>query len=162
MKLLESILLAGFVLAARPAAAEPGMSDRAEKKVLTLAGAKSVAAAVEVEARKKNVGGAVAVVDDGGNLIYLVRIDDTFPAAATVAFEKARTAAQFRRPTSVFEDAVTKSGRTALLGVSVITPLQGGIPILADGQVIGAVGVSGASSADQDTEFAKLAAAVVH
>lgn len=162
MKFSKSILSVVLALAVRSVPAQPEATDRTDKKALTLSGAKSVAAVVETEARKNHVGGAVAVVDDGGNLLYLMRLDDTFPAAATVAFDKARTAAQFRRPTSAFEDAITKNGRTALLGVNVMTPLQGGVPIVVDGQVVGAVGVSGAASADQDNEFAKLAAASIH
>lgn len=124
---------------------------------LTLDGAKAVAAAAVAAAKRLAApGGALAVVDDGGHLLYLERLDDTFPAAATVAIEKARTAATFRRPTLVFEDAI-KNGRAALLGVDVMTPLQGGVPILAGGRVLGAIGVSGAASAMQDEEIARAA-----
>jgi uncharacterized protein GlcG (DUF336 family) len=126
---------------------------------LTLAGAKRVAAAAVAEAMRLNApGGALAVVDDGGHLLYLERLDRTFPAAATVAIEKARTAAQFRRPTSVFEDAI-KNGRTSLVAVSAMTPLQGGIPVLVRGVVVGAIGVSGAASAQQDDDIAQAAVA---
>lgn len=160
MKRFAAPVVAALVATAALAAPNDA-ADRMDKKVLTLAGAKSVAAVVEAEAKKNNVGGAVAVVDDGGNLLYLVRIDNTFPAAAVVAVEKARTAAQFRRPTEVFENAI-KGGRTSLVAVDVMTPLEGGVPLTAaDGQVLGAVGVSGAASAAQDNEFAKLAAASV-
>jgi uncharacterized protein GlcG (DUF336 family) len=127
-----------------------------EKKTLTLAGAKSIAAAASAEARRLNAGGAIAIVDDGGQLVYLERLEGTFPAATTVAIEKARTAAQFRRPTRVFEEAI-KNGRNALLGVAVMTPLQGGVPILVGGQVVGAIGVSGAASAQQDDDIAQAA-----
>lgn len=160
-RIARTALAALLGAAALAAAAAEGAPDRATKKVLTLAGAKIVAAAVETEAKAKAVGGAVAVVDDGGSLLVLLRLDDTFPAAATVAHEKARTAAWFRRPTEVFENAITKNGRTSLLAVGVMTPLQGGVPIVVDGQVIGAVGVSGAASAEQDTEFAKVGAAAI-
>jgi uncharacterized protein GlcG (DUF336 family)/mannose-6-phosphate isomerase-like protein (cupin superfamily) len=129
----------------------------AEKKVLTLAAARKVVAAATAEARRNNAGGAIAVVDDGGHLISLERLDNTFPAAASVATDKARTAAQFRMPTRNFENAI-KNGRIAIVGVSQITPFQGGVPLLADGQVIGAVGVSGAASAQQDDEIATAAA----
>lgn len=160
MKRFAAPVVAALVATAALAAPNDA-ADRMDKKVLTLAGAKSVAAVVEAEAKKNNVGGAVAVVDDGGHLLYLVRIDNTFPAAAVVAVEKARTAAQFRRPTEVFENAI-KGGRTSLVAVDVMTPLEGGVPLTAaDGQVLGAVGVSGAASAAQDNEFAKLAAASV-
>jgi len=136
------------------------MVEKAEKRVLTIAGAKAVAAAVAAEAKKNNVGGAIAVVDDGGNLLYLERLDGTFPAASAVATDKARTAATFRRPTRVFEEAV-KNGRISIVGVREITLFQGGVPLVFDGQVIGAVGVSGAASAQQDDDFATLAAAVI-
>lgn len=127
------------------------------RKTLTLEGAKAVGAAAAAEARRLNAGGAIAIVDDGGHLLYLERLDNTFPAAATVAIEKARTAATFRRPTSVFEEAI-KNGRVSLVAVSAMTPLQGGVPVIVDGQVVGAVGVSGAANAQQDDDIARIAA----
>jgi glc operon protein GlcG len=136
------------------------MTKRVDKHVLTLAGAQTVAAAAEAEARRLNTTGAIAVVDDGGNLLYLLRLDNTFPAGAAVATDKARTAATFRMPTRNLEDAV-KNGRTSLVAVSEMTPLAGGIPLVIDGQIVGAVGVSGAASAMQDEELAKAAAAVM-
>jgi uncharacterized protein GlcG (DUF336 family) len=134
------------------------LADLPMRPVLTLDAAKRVAATAAAEAEKVHAGGAIAVVDEGGHLVYLERLEGTFPAGAAVAIEKARTAATFRRPTSVFEEAI-KNGRTSLLGVSVMTPLQGGVPILVGGEVIGAVGVSGAASAQQDDDIAKVAAA---
>jgi uncharacterized protein GlcG (DUF336 family) len=128
-----------------------------QKRVLTLAGARAIAGAAEREARRLNTTGAIAVVDDGGNLLYLARVDNTFPAAAAVATDKARTAATFRMPTRNLEDAV-KNGRTSLVAVTEMTPLAGGVPIVIDGQVVGAVGVSGAANALQDEELAKCAA----
>jgi glc operon protein GlcG len=130
----------------------------ADQKTLSLAGARAVADAAAAEAQKRNAGGAIAVVDTGGHLLFLERLDNTFPAAATVAVEKARTAATFRRPTRDFENAIAK-GRASLLGVSVMTPLQGGVPIAINGQVLGALGVSGASSAQEDDDIATAAAA---
>jgi glc operon protein GlcG len=130
------------------------------KKVLTLEGAKKVATAIEDEARRLGVGGAIAVVDDGGHVMYLVRIDDTFVAGAEISIGKARTAATFKRATNVFENIINK-GRTAMVAVD-FTPLQGGVPITVDGQVIGAVGVSGASSARQDEELAVVGANVLN
>jgi glc operon protein GlcG len=125
---------------------------------LSLLEAKAVGDAAEAEARRLGApGGAIAVVDEGGHLVYLTRLDGTFPAAATVSTEKARTSAVFRKPTADFENAI-KNGREALLGVGVMTPLQGGVPILHGGQVVGAVGVSGAASAPQDEEIARVAA----
>ncbi len=132
-------------------------SQQTSKPVLTLDVAKQVVNAIEEEASKNKVGGAIAVVDDGGNLVYFVRIDNTFFAGAEISIGKAWTAAGFKKPTKVFEDAI-KNGRTALIGVEQMTPLQGGIPIIVDGQLIGAVGVSGASSQQQDEEFAILGA----
>jgi glc operon protein GlcG len=129
----------------------------ADQKTLSLAGARAVADAAAAEAQKRNAGGAIAVVDTGGHLLFLERLDNTFPAASAVAIEKARTAATFRRPTSVFEDAI-KNGRFSLVAVSVMTPLQGGVPVIVDGQVVGAVGVSGATNAQQDDDIAKVAA----
>jgi glc operon protein GlcG len=151
-----------ITLAAAVALALLGTGVQAEMKpVLSLAEAMKVIDAAVAEAKKNNVGGAIAVVDDGGHLLALGRVDGTFPAASSVATKKARTAATFRRPTSAFEDAVVKSGRVSLVAVDDMTPLQGGVPLLKNGTVVGAVGVSGAASAAQDEEFAKLAAAVV-
>ena len=126
----------------------------AEKKVLTLEGAKKVIAAAEAYAKQNNApGGAIAVVDDGGNLIALERLEGTFSAGANISIGKARTAVMFKKPTKVFEDLINK-GRTTMVAVKDFTPLQGGIPIVVDGQIIGGVGVSGASSAQQDEELA--------
>jgi len=129
-----------------------------EKKVLTLAGAKAVAAAAAAEALRNNAGGAIAVVDDGGNLLYLERLDGTFAAASNIAIGKARSAANFRRDTRIFEDAI-KNGRTSLIANPELLPLQGGVVIVVDGKVVGGIGVAGASSAQQDEDIAKLAAA---
>jgi glc operon protein GlcG len=132
----------------------------AVQKTLSLDGARTVADAAAAEAHKHNAGGAIAIVDAGGHLVYLARLDKTFPAASAVAIEKARTAATFRRPTRDFENAI-KNGRTSLLGVSVMTPLQGGVPIVVDGEIVGAVGVSGATSAQEDDDIATIAAAAL-
>jgi glc operon protein GlcG len=158
--LVSSLMVAApsFVFA-QTAPAEK-MVEKVEKRVLTLAGARLVAAAAETEAKRLNTTGAVAVVDDGGNLLYLLRIDNTFPAGSYVAMDKARTAATFRMPTRNLEDAV-KNGRLSLVAVSEMTPLAGGVPIIIDGQIGGAVGVSGAANAQQDEELAKFAAAAI-
>ena len=105
-------------------------------------------------------GGAIAVVDAGGQLIAFARLDGSFPAASDIAIGKARTAAAFRKPTRVLEDLVNK-GRvtmTTLAAVTFFTPLKGGVPLTVDAQVVGAIGVSGAASADQDDEIAQAAA----
>lgn len=129
-------------------------AQTAQKKALTLEGAKKAIAAAVAEARSKNApGGAIAVVDEGGNLIAVERLDNTFAAGANISVGKARTAALFKRPTKAFEDVINK-GRTAMATLNDFTPLQGGIPIIVDGQVVGAIGVSGAASAQQDEELA--------
>ncbi len=130
------------------------------KHTLTLAGAERVIAAAVAEAESRDARGAIAVVDDGGSLIAFHRIDGTFAAGAEVSIGKARTAAMFRKPTAAFEDAI-KGGRAALLGVREMTPLQGGVPIVHEGQVIGAVGVSGAHSQQEDEQLAMAGAAAV-
>jgi glc operon protein GlcG len=122
------------------------------KKGLTLEGAKAAAAAAAAEAKKGNEGASVAVVDEGGNLIYLERMQPTFPMGTTIATEKARTAALFQKPTKILEDAIV-GGRTPLLNAW-SAPLVGGEPIVIDGQVVGAIGVSGASSAARDAAIA--------
>src|SRR5438874_1717407 len=127
-----------------------------EKKSLTIDGAKTVIAAAVAYAKKNNApGGVIAVVDEGGNLMALERLDGTFAAGANISIGKARTAVLFKRPTKVFEDII-KNGRTAMVALpdAYFTPLQGGVPITVDGQVVGGVGVSGASSAQQDEELA--------
>ncbi len=125
-----------------------------EKKALTLDGAKSIIAAAVAEAKRSNApGGAIAIVDDGGNLIALERLDNTFAAGANISIGKARTAALFKRPTKAFEDIINK-GRTTMVALPDFTPLQGGVPIMVGGQVIGGIGVSGAASAQQDEEIA--------
>lgn len=135
-------------------AAVAGRAQVAGKKTLTLDGAERVIAAAKAEARKLNApGGVIAVVDDGGNLIAVARMDGTFAAGANISIGKARTSALFKKPTKFFEDVI-KNGRTAMVALNDFTPLQGGIPIMVDGQLVGAVGVSGAASAAQDEELA--------
>ena len=132
----------------------PTLAQTIDKKRLTLDGAKKVIAAAIAEAKSKNApGGAIAVVDEGGNLVAVERLDNTFAAGANISIGKARTAVLFKRPTKFFEDVINK-GRTAMTTLNDFTPLQGGIPIIVDGQIIGAVGVSGAASAQQDEELA--------
>ena len=148
--LLALINLPGTGLAA-------GLADR---KTLTLEGAQRAIAAAVAQAHKNHAGGVIAVVDDGGNLMALERVDGTFAAGANISIGKARTAALFQKPTRVFEEIIAK-GRTAMVALSDFTPLQGGVPITIDGQIVGAVGVSGAASAQQDEELAMAAAAAV-
>jgi glc operon protein GlcG len=149
-------LLAAVVLLA---AGSPG-ARAASRPTLSLAEARALAVAAAAEAKRDGSGGAIAIVDDGGHLVYLERPDGTFPAAARVATAKARTAATFRRATADFENAV-KGGRTSVLAIPGMTPLEGGVPLVIDGQIVGAVGVSGASSAQRDEEIARAAAATL-
>lgn len=126
----------------------------ATKRSLNNEGARDVIAAAKTYAKQVNAPGAViAVVDDGGNLVALERLDGTFAAGAGISIGKARTAVQFKKPTKVFEDII-KNGRTSMVALEDFTPLQGGVPIIIDGEVVGGVGVSGASSAQQDEEVA--------
>ena len=134
-----------------------GHAQMTAKKALTLDGAKQVIAAAVAEAKRNNAGGAIAVVDDGGNLVALERLDGTFVAGANISIGKARTAAMFKLPTKRFEDII-KNGRTAMIALRDFTPLQGGVPIIVDGKVVGAIGVSGAASAAQDEEIAIVGA----
>ena len=127
-----------------------------EKKSLNIEGARQAIGAARAEAARLNAPGAViAIVDDGGNLMALERLDGTFAAGATISIGKARTAVLFKRPTKVFEEII-KNGRTAMVALpdSLFTPLQGGIPIMVEGQIVGGIGVSGAASAQQDEELA--------
>lgn len=149
---LLAILLTGFTV---PTVSQAQLVD---KKALTLEAAKKIAAAAEADARAKSARVVIVVVDDGGNLILLERLDDTQVASVNVGIGKARTAAIFRRPSKVFEDQI-KNGRVAALGLPGATPLQGGIPIMVDGRVIGAIGVSG-ETPGQDEDIAKAGAEV--
>ena len=149
MKLRCSLILVALLFGGAAAGAQV-----TSRPALTLEGARKVIAAAVAEARSKSApGGVIAVVDEGGNLMALERLDNTFAAGANISIGKARTAVLFKRPTKVFEDII-KNGRTAMVALNDFTPLQGGIPIVVDGQVVGGVGVSGAASAQQDEELA--------
>jgi len=143
----ESISIAG---------AAAGFST-VEVGALTYDGAKRVAEAADAMAAPRGVAPVVAVVDAGGDLIYLLRPDAAQVASTNVSVDKARTAAIYRRPSKDFEDQAS-SGRPSALHLARAVPLQGGMPILHDDEVVGGVGVSGASSADEDQELAALAA----
>ena len=157
MRVIFCSLLPALVLSTAAVMAQAQVTQT--KKILTLEGAKAVAYAAAAEAKKGSEGASIAIVDDGGNLIYLERIQPTFPMGTTISTEKARTAALFQRPTKVLEDAIV-AGRTPLLNAW-SAPLNGGEPIVIDGQVIGAIGVSGASSAARDAVIAIAGAAVL-
>jgi glc operon protein GlcG len=130
------------------------------KHSLTLEGAKHIAEAAAKFAKDNGAAPSVAIVDEGGNLLYLARPETSFAAGANVSIGKARTAAIFKKPTSFFEDTVNK-GRFTMTALADFTPLQGGVPIMHDGQIIGAIGVSGAKSAQQEEEVAKAGAAAM-
>lgn len=147
-KLIISIGLSAFLFVVSITA------QTIEKRSITLDGARTVITAAKEYARKNNApGGVIAVVDDGGNLVALERLDGTFTAGANISIGKAKTAVMFKRPTKFFEEVI-KNGRTAMVALPDFTPLQGGVPIMVDGQIVGGVGVSGAASAVQDEELA--------
>jgi glc operon protein GlcG len=127
------------------------------KRTLTLESAKKVAAAAEAEAIKRHATVVVVVVDDGGYPLVLHRLDDTQVASVEVGIGKARTAAIFRRPSRDFEEQI-KNGRLASLVLPGATPLQGGLPIVLEGKVIGAIGVSG-NTPQEDEDIARVGAA---
>jgi len=136
-------------------------ADVITQSTLSLDGAKSVAMSALHYARAHNApGAAVAVVDAGGVVIYVERLDGTFLNASNISIGKARTAVLFGKPTRVFEDLVNKGRYTmlALPEIAPFTPLMGGVPIEIGGRVVGAIGVSGAASAAQDDEIATAGA----
>lgn len=130
-----------------------------DKKVLSLAAARRIVAAAEAEAAARRLGVVIVVVDDGGEVIQLTRMDDAQVASVNVGIGKARTAAIFRRPSRVFEEQI-RNGRIAALALAGATPLQGGVPVLIDGHVVGAVGVSG-DSPQADEEIAIVGAGAI-
>lgn len=134
------------------AASLPGFAQLASKKALTLDAAKKIAAAAEAEARKNNWNVVICVVDDGANLLYLQRMDGTQIGSVDIAQMKARTAIKMKRPSKVLEDAVA-GGRNAVLKLPDVLPVEGGLPLTVDGQMIGAIGVSGVTS-QQDGQIA--------
>jgi glc operon protein GlcG len=133
--------------------------DLTTKKALTLSGAKRIAAAAEAEAVKNKWNVVIAIVDDGGNLLYLQRADGTQIGSVDVAVAKARTAIKFKRPSKALEDAVA-GGRNAVLALPGAVPVEGGVPLMAASEIIGAIGVSGVTS-QQDGQIAAAGAAEV-
>jgi glc operon protein GlcG len=128
------------------------MAQLATKKVLTLEAAKQIAAAAAEEAQKNGWTMVIAMVDDGGHLIYLERMDGTQIASVTVAQEKAACAIRFKRPTKALEEVVA-GGRMVVMKLAGAVPIEGGIPIVVEGQFVGAIGVSGGTS-PQDGQVA--------
>ena len=115
--------------------------------------AKRIAAGALAESKKNNWRMAISIVDNHGFPVYFERMEDTQTASIQIALDKAKSAAMFRRPTKAFEDGIAK-GRVALLGLTGAMPIEGGLPIMVDGRVIGGIGVSGAN-ADQDAQAAQ-------
>jgi glc operon protein GlcG len=144
-------LIAAFV------AMQNGHAQVVNTKSISLDGAKKIVTEAFQYAKSVSApGGAIAVVDGGGNLVYLERLDGTFAAAAEVSIKKANTAALFKAPSSKLENSIN-GGRQSLITVG-HTFLQGGIPLVYEGQVIGAIGVSGSASAQQDEDIANAGA----
>jgi uncharacterized protein GlcG (DUF336 family) len=146
LRIILGVLLAGSVTLA---AAQPRPPYG---EAVTLEQAKKIAAGAAAESQKNGWRMAIAVVDTHGFLVYFERMGDTQTASVQVALDKAQAAAMYRRPTKAFEDGVAK-GRTALLGLRGATPIEGGLPIMVGGKVIGGIGVSGANS-DEDAAAA--------
>jgi glc operon protein GlcG len=131
---------------------EISLMDFPTKKILTLEAAQQIAQAARAEAKRNGWTMVICVVDDGGHLIYLERMDGTQLGSVEVAQQKARTAVLFKRPTKALEDAVA-SGRTVVMKLGDSIPIEGGIPIMVGTELIGAIGVSGANS-PQDSQVA--------
>ena len=129
------------------------------KKALTLEAARQIAAAARDEARRNDWTMVICVVDDGAHLIYLERMDGTQIASVTVAQDKAATAVRFKRPTKALEEAVA-GGRLVVMKLGGATPIEGGLPIVVGGEVIGAIGVSGGTS-PQDGQVAAAGLALL-
>lgn len=123
---------------------------------LTLDAARTIAAAAEAEALRNNWTVVIAILDEGGTLTYLQRLDGTQIASSDIAIQKARAALYFKRPTKILEDAVT-GGKLGMVSLAHITPVEGGLPLIYRGEIVGAIGVSGVLSA-QDGIVAKAGA----
>ena len=159
MKVLTHILSATVLLASTTLGTRAQESLTLDKKVLSLAAARKVIAAAEAEAASRALGVVIVVVDDAGNVIQLSRMDTAQVASVSVGIGKARTAAIYRRPSRDFEEQI-RNGRVAALALADATPLQGGVPIIVEGKVVGAVGVSG-DSPQADEEIAMAGARVL-
>lgn len=155
---MRNAIRLGMIAALTIGSVLPAGAELPVKRVLTLAVAKRLVAAAEAEAGRRKATVVIVVVDDGGYPLLIERLDDTQVASVEVGIAKARTAAVFRRPSKVFEDQ-TKNGRVAALALPGAVALQGGLPLTLDGQVIGAIGVSGNSpQEDEDIAAAGVAA----
>jgi glc operon protein GlcG len=131
----------------------------ATKSTLNLEVVKKIAAAAEAEAKKNNWNVVISIVDDGGNLIYLQRLDGTQIGSVEISQHKARSAFLFKRPTKALEDVVL-GGRSVMMALPGVTPVEGGLPLMYNDQVVGAIGVSGVKSSE-DGIIAKAGADVL-
>jgi glc operon protein GlcG len=122
------------------------------RPMLTLDDCRRISAAAEAEAKKSNWNVCIAILDDGGHLLHLIRMDGASPANARIAVEKGRTAAESRRSTAAWQERIRT--RPELLRMPEITPVQGGLPIMVEGGCVGGVGVSGVQS-HEDEQIAK-------
>lgn len=129
------------------------------KKALTLEAAKKIAAAAEAEARKNKWNVVISIVDDGGNLLFLERMDGTQLASIEISQMKARSAVFYLRPTKALEERLAGGGMSVLI-LPGVAPMEGGVPITVDGQIIGAVAASGVTS-QQDGQIAAAGAAAI-
>jgi glc operon protein GlcG len=136
----------------------PAEGQTISVKVLDQAGAQTVLRAAKASAQQRNAPSAIAVVDPAGDLLAFERMDGVRPASADLAIQKARTAARLQRPTAEIEDSINQ-GRTAFVTAEIMA-LRGGMPVLLNGDIVGAVGVAGLSK-EADTETAKTAAAAL-
>jgi glc operon protein GlcG len=149
-------LSAGSVLAQQPAA--PSAINLPYGPSITLDQAKRAMAAAELEAAKNSWQVAITILDSGGNPVMFHRVDNAQLSAATVSEGKARTSLEFKRPSKALDDAIAAGGAgMRLLALKDITPLEGGLPMIVDGKIVGAIGVSGALSS-QDGQVAKAGA----
>ncbi|TAK87223.1 MAG: hypothetical protein EPO20_05310 [Betaproteobacteria bacterium] len=129
------------------------------RPMLTLEDCKKISGAAEAEAKKNSWNVCIAILDDGGHLLHLIRMDGATPANSRIAIEKGRTAAESRRSTGNWEERI-KAGRNSILRMPGITPIQGGLPIVVEGQCVGGVGVSGVQS-HEDEQIAKAGIAAL-
>lgn len=156
--MLRSLVIAS-VLAISSAIMTPLSAQTAARRVITLEGAKNMAAAAEAEAKRNGWNVTIVVADAAGEPILLQRMDSAPFSSLDIAIGKARTAARFRRPTKALDESVS-AGRGALLSLDGFTLLEGGEPVTVEGEVIGSVGVSGVTSA-QDAQIARAGIAAL-
>ncbi len=157
-KLVALILAVAVVVAAGAVSAQAPAAPPAYGPPITLEQAKKAMASAEAEARKNSWNVVIAIVDSGGNIVMLQRLDDTQFGSIDVARQKAHTAVAFRRPTKVFQDLIAQGGvNLRLLKLEGASPLEGGVPIVLGGKIVGAIGVSGVTS-QQDAQVAQAGA----